>query len=63
MLDICDSHISMNVESLLAIFGEVIASRALHKIGYVNVVTSKWSNLMMAAALPHNICKLQGCNS
>ena len=30
----------MNIESLVKIFGEVIALRALHKIGYINGVTS-----------------------
>ena len=34
-------HISMNIESLLTIFGEMIALRVLYKIGYMNVVTSK----------------------
>ena len=34
-------HISMNIESLVTIFGEVIALRVLYKIGYINVVTSK----------------------
>ena len=29
----------MNIESFLTIFGEVIALRALHKIGYINGVT------------------------
>ena len=32
--------ISMNIESLLTIFGEVIALRALNKISCINVVTS-----------------------
>ena len=31
----------MNIESLVTIFGEVIALRVLYKIGYINVVTSK----------------------
>ena len=31
----------MNIESLVTIFGEVIAFRVLYKIGYINVVTSK----------------------
>ena len=33
--------ISMNIESLVTIFGEVIALKVLYKIGYINVVTSK----------------------
>ena len=31
----------MNIESLVTIFGEVIAFRVWYKIGYVKVVTSK----------------------
>ena len=31
----------MNIESLVTIFGEVIALRVLYKMGYVSVVTSK----------------------
>ena len=31
----------MNIESLLTIFGEVIALRALNKISHIKVVTSK----------------------
>ena len=31
----------MNIESLVTIFGEVIALRVLYKMGYENVVTSK----------------------
>ena len=45
----------MNIESLLTIFGEVIALRALYKIGYINVVTSKMKNSMLAAALPDKV--------
>ena len=41
MLDICNGNISLNIESLLTIFGGVIALRVLNKIGYINVVTSK----------------------
>ena len=51
MLDICNGHISLNIESLLTIFGGVIALRVLNKISYINVVTSKMWNLMLAAAL------------
>ena len=31
----------MNIESLVTIFGEVIALRVLYKMGHTNVVTSK----------------------
>ena len=31
----------MNIESLLTIFGGVIALRVLYKIGCINVITSK----------------------
>ena len=31
----------MNIESLVTIFGEVIALRVLYKIDYLKVVTSK----------------------
>ena len=31
----------MNIESLVTIFGEVIALRVLYKIGHIKVVTSK----------------------
>ena len=41
----------MNIESLLTIFGEVIAHRVSNKIGYINVVTSKIQNSMLTAAL------------
>ena len=53
MLDICNGHISMNIESLLTIFGGVIALRVLYKMGHINVVTSKMWNSMLTAALPH----------
>ena len=33
-------RISLNIESSLTIFAEVMALRALNKIGYINVVTS-----------------------
>ena len=52
MLDICNGHISLNIESLLTIFGGVIAVRVLYKMGYINVVTSKMWNSMLTAALP-----------
>ena len=51
MLDICNGHISMNIESLLTIFGGVIALRVLNKISHINVVTSKMWNSMLTAAL------------
>ena len=51
MLDICNGHISLNIESLLTIFGGVIALRVLYKMGYINVVTSKMWNSMLTAAL------------
>ena len=41
----------MNIESLVTIFGEVIALRVLYKIGHINVVTSNMKNSMLAAAL------------
>ena len=41
MLDICNGHISMNIGSLVTIFGEVIAHSVVYKIGYINIVTSK----------------------
>ena len=31
----------MNIESLVTIFGEVIAHSVVYKVGYINVVTSK----------------------
>ena len=43
----------MNIESLLTIFGGVIALRVLYKMGHINVVTSKMWNSMLTAALPH----------
>ena len=52
MLDICNGHISLNIESLLTIFGGVIALRVLNKMGYIKVVTSKmWNSMLTAAAL------------
>ena len=41
----------MNIESLLTIFGEMIALRVLYKIGYINVVTLNMKNSMLTAAL------------
>ena len=51
MLHICNDHISMNIESLLMIFGGVIAHGVEYKISYINVVTSKMWNSMRTAAL------------
>ena len=55
MLDICNGHISISIESLLTIFGEVIALRVLYKIGYINVVTSIMKNSMLTAALSDKV--------
>ena len=37
MLDICNGHIPMGIESLSTIFGVVIALRVLNQIGHMNV--------------------------
>ena len=47
MLHICNDHISMNIESLLMIFGGVIAHGVEYRISYINVVTSKMRSLWM----------------
>ena len=44
-------HTSLDMESLLTIFGAVIVLRVLYKIGYINVVTSKRCNSVLTAAL------------
>ena len=45
----------MSIESLLTIFGEVIALKMLYKIGHINVVTSKMWNSMLTAALSDKV--------
>ena len=47
MLHICNDHISMNIESLLMIFGGVIAHGVEYRISHINVVTSKMRSLWM----------------
>ena len=55
MLHISNGHISMNIESLNMIFGQMIAHSVVHKNGCMIVVTSKMQNLMLTAALPGRI--------
>ena len=45
----------MNIESLLTIFGGVIALRVLYQIGYINVMTSKNVKFERTVALPDKV--------